>query len=359
MIKKILYNIIFIGILTCFPILSQAQKRAELLGGGGTNFSDKKPDRNGLLTGTHSAVYNLFGFYTYGAYSTHLFTNSNICSMPVGHSYGGGLCYEFQYYYLKLQTGLGVRFQDITTSVYDFTFNDANVSDAWGYPYTLHYDFVDRIDHYKNVQFEIPLLVGSGDKNFYTMAGLKLTLNAASTTKVSSVGSTTATYEQFLGKFEEMDNHGLRKNVDINYSSSRLFEKPFLFDVKASIEFGGEIGTKYQPPVSRYRNSRESQRELQWRIRLAVFCDLSILPMPLDKSANELVTIPQDSKWDFYTFKMNYVHSINKPYNARLRDFYTGVKLTVFLGSLSYITCIICNDAQSEADMANPLRKGL
>ena len=359
MIKKIIYNIIILGLLTCSPTLLQAQKRAELLGGGGTNFSDKKQDHNGLLTGTHSAVYNLFGFYTYGAYSTHLFTNSNICSMPIGHSYGGGFCYEFQYYYLKLQAGLGIRFQQLETSVHDFTLDDSNVTDAWGYPYTLHYDFVNRTDYYKNVQFEMPLLVGSGDKNFYAMAGLKLTLNTISTTKINAIGSTTANYDQFLGKFEEMDNHGLRKNVDINYSSSRLFEKPFFFDLKASIEVGGEIGTKYQPPVSRYRNSREPDKELQWRIRLAAFCDLSLLPLQLDNSTKDLVNIPQETKWDFCTFKMNYIHSINQSYNAHLRDFYAGVKLTVFLGSLSYITCIICNEAQSETDMEDPLRKGL
>lgn len=343
----------------CAPILSHAQKRAELLGGGGTNFSDKKPDRNGLLTGIHSAVYNLIGFYGYGAYSTHLFTNSNVCSMPQGHAYGGGLCYEFQYYYFKAQTGIGVRFQQMTTSVHDFTYKDTKVSDAWGYPYTLRYDFVNRTDHYKNVQFEVPLLFGSGDKNLYAMAGFKFTLNTISNINVNAIGSTTATYDQFLGTFEEMDNHGLRKNVDINYSSSRMFEKPFFFDMKASIEVGGEIGTKYEPPVSRYRNTREPQEELQWRIRLAAFCDLSVFPMQLDKSAKELIDIPSDTKWDFCTFKMNYVHSINQIYNTRLRDFYAGIKLTVFLGSLSYITCIICKDAQSEADMENPYRKGL
>ena len=96
-----LYHMIFIIGLVFINSLSSPiyarvnQKRGELLGGGGTNFSDRKKDQNGLLTGTHSEVRHLFGIYTEGAYSTTLFTNPDICTAPLGYAYGGGFCYDF------------------------------------------------------------------------------------------------------------------------------------------------------------------------------------------------------------------------------------------------------------------------
>lgn len=332
-----------------------AQKRAELLGGGRTNFSDKKKDTNGLLTGMHSEVLHLFGIYTEGAYSSVLFTNPNMSTMPSGYAYGGGICYEFQYYSFKTQIGVGLQVQDHVAKVYDVTMYDHNVSDAWGYPYHLKYDFRERVDTCRNLHLQIPILFGYGGKNIYGMAGVKLNINAYRDIGIKAIGSTTATYDQFFGTFEEMDNHGLRKDVPIQFASQTIFAKPM--SVLASIEVGGEWGTKYHPIVSRMRlkTSEELQKPLQWRIRVAAFCDFGITTARMRPSANELVTIPQNSKWDFCTYKMNHVLSVKQPFCS---DFYVGIKVTAFIGFLRYVQCVLCKD-QSEADMENPFRKDL
>lgn len=350
------YHIFIVIALLC--LLSTpfyAQKRADLLGGGGTNFSDRKKDNNGLLTGVHSEVLHLFGIYAEGAYSSVLFTNADMSTMPSGYAYGGGFCYEFQYYSFKTQIGLGLQIQDHITHVYDVTLYDHQVSDAWGYPYHLKYDFRERVDTCRNVHVQIPLLFGYGAKNVYGMAGVKLNFNAYRYTGIKAIGSTTATYDQFLGTFEEMDNHGLRKDVPIKFSSQTIFAKPV--SVLASVEIGGEWGSKYHPIVSRMRlrTSEELQKNIQWRVRIAAFCDFGITTARMRPTVDELVTIPHDSKWDFCTFKMNHVLSVNQPFCS---DFYAGIKVTAFVGFLPYIKCVLCRD-QSESDMENPFRKDL
>ena len=341
--------------LLATPTAMFAQKRAELLGGGGTNFSDRKKDRNGLLTGVHSEVLHLFGVYTEGAYSSVLFTNPDMNAMPSGYGYGGGFCYEFQYYSFKTQIGLGFRMQDHVTPVYDMSVYDHQVSDAWGYPYHLKYDFRDRVDTCKNVHVQVPVLFGYGDKNVYAMAGVKLNFNVYRYTGISAIGSTTATYDQFLGTFEEMDNHGLRKDVPMYVVSQTAFANQL--SVLASIEIGGEWGTKYHPVISRMRlrTSEELQKNFNWRIRVAAFCDIGVTSARWQPAANELVTIPVGSKWDFDAFKMNHVLSVNQPFCS---DFYVGVKLTAFIGYVPYIKCVLCHD-RSEAVMENPYRKDL
>ena len=353
-----LYHMIFIIGLVFLNSLSSPiyarvnQKRGELLGGGGTNFSDRKKDQNGLLTGTHSEVRHLFGIYTEGAYSTTLFTNPDICTAPLGYAYGGGFCYDFQYYYFKMQIGLGIKMQNLTTHVNDITIHDDHVSDAWGYPYNLKYDFKDRIEHSNNAHLQIPLLLGSGHKNLYALAGVKINLNLNSSTHINTIGTTTGTYDQFSGIFEEMDNHGLRKNVPIDFYDKRNLSA---FDIMASLEIGGEWGTKYRPIVSRYRPASEPLHELEWRVRIAAFVDFGLLT-PKYSNPN-IVEIPTDTKWDFCTFKMNNILSSNTPHNAHLHNFYAGIKLTVFIGSLHYVTCVICGSAQSEADMEHSIKK--
>ena len=340
------FIILILGLLLqcCYIAPLSAEKRGPILGGGGTNFT--KEDRNGLLTGTHSLMRHMFGVYTEGAFSTMLFYDSDACRLPIGHAYGGGVCYDLQRYYFKMQVGLGIRIQDMTTHVNDFTIYDDQVSDALGYPYRLKYDFIHRTDHFRKMHFQLPLLFGTGDKNLYALAGIKLDLTAYKDIKISSFASTSAVYDQFLGNFVEMDNHGLRKHVPITTTLHQPI-KPFDWDLLASIEFGAEWGTEYNPIISRYRPASKPIRESEWRVRIAAFCDLGLLSTR--NFENELVYIPSDYKWDFNRFQQNHVlytrvsHKPSYPLN-----FYAGIKVTFFIGFIDYVYCVLCGDYESE-----------
>lgn len=346
------YVILIIGLLLqwycCAPL--HADNRGTVLGGGGTNLT--RVDHNGLRTGTHSVKRHMFGVYAEAAYSSMLFYNPDVCELPMGYGYGGGICYDYQRYYFKMQIGLGIRMQDMKVKVHNFFIYDDQVSDAWGYPYHLKYDFYNRTDYFRKMHFQLPILFGTGDKNLYALAGFKLNLTAYSDMTIQSVASTTAVYDQFLGKFEEMDNHGLRKYVPITTHMQQwdIATKPFkqlYWDVLASIEFGGEWGSKYRPILSRYRPVRQTNHETEWHVRVAAFCDMGLLNTL--KSENELVHIPSDYKWDFNRFQQNHVLTTNVPHTpSHLHNFYAGIKVTVFIGFLDYIHCVLCEKYDSE-----------
>ena len=85
------YVILIIGLLLqcccCAPL--HADNRGTVLGGGGTNLT--RVDRNGLRTGTHSVKRHMFGVYAEAAYSSMLFYNPDVCELPMGNAYGGGI----------------------------------------------------------------------------------------------------------------------------------------------------------------------------------------------------------------------------------------------------------------------------
>ena len=350
MINRYKHIILTIGcwLLCVSPTVVMAQKRGAVLGGGSTNFSSRQKDDRGLLTGYQSAVRHMFGVYTSGAFFSSLF-NEVSSSVPIGYGVGGGICYDLQRYYFRMQVGLGVRVQTAQTLVKDITMYDYTVSDALGYPYILRYDFKDRVDHCQNVSLQMPLLFGAGFRNMYALGGIKLNMICSSIATTSVIGSTSAKYDQFLGDLTEMDNHGLRKDVQIDYSEKIRYSKSWPFDVLTSIDVGAEWGTEYTPLRQRYQSeTTDDSSEFQWRVRLAAFCDFGLLPV--GQCADKLVDIPQDTKWDFCTFKMNNVLVPDCVSKAGCHNFFVGIKLTLSIGTLPCERCRLLNDYQSEVD---------
>ena len=339
--------------ITCSPLI--AQDRGNKLGGGSTNYSNRREDSRGLRTGYQSVARHMVGVYAIGAYSTTLFNDAGICQLPTGYAFGGGICYDLQRYFFRMQIGLGVRVQDMKTSVGDLDIYDNAVSDAWGYPYHLKYEFRNREDLCQNIHLQIPVLFGAGDRNLYALAGFKVNLNCYNITKSTAIASTSATYDQFFGEFVEMDNHGLRKDVPIHFSETKTLRQLYPIDILASVEVGAEWGTEYTPNTSLFRPEGEPIQEMQWRIRIAAFCDFGLIPF--GRSASQLVEIPQSTKWDFCTFKMNNVLEPFHSSHSHVHNFYLGLKLTLSIGSVRCEHCRLLDNFQSEWDMQNPYRK--
>ena len=317
---------------------------------GITNFSKRNPDTNsrGLRIGVYSATHFLFGIWAEGAFTQPFSISSNILTPSFGGSYGAGICFDFQRYYFRAQLGLGYRVQHLSAHIQDIIIKDDNVTDAWGYPYHLKYDFHNRVDHGTQHSIQIPLLFGSGIGSFYALGGAKIQVNTSTQATTKAECTTTATYDQFLGVFEEMDNHGLRKNVPINYTNT--IEPWTIIDLLASLEAGWEYaGGIRTPGTTKYKPASSKDNAPEWRMRLAVYCDINCLhwvekstKVDINDLPNYLVEIPQTTKWDISTFKMNNLLYSNTKIPG-YSDFSVGVKLTMCFGFYVNSRCVQCN----------------
>ena len=299
----------------------------------------RKVDLGGLLTGLNSSVHYLVGGYVEGAYTQMLHTHPEVVSNTFGGSYGVGLLFELQHFYLKCQTGIGIRRQFINTHIQDFHIYDHSVSDAMGYPYHLRYDFQDWKDQSSYFHVQIPCLLGTSYKYFYGLAGVKLNMLIAASNKVDAICSTSATYDSFLGIFEEMDNHGLRKEVPVSSKGNAL---PLKFDLIASLELGCEFALS--PKDKLEPRSYVPYDRVGARARFALFCDIGTLSMSSKASQQQIVEIPEDYKWDFQKFKLNHMLASDMLSNVPLRNFYAGLRLTLFLDITVDDVCKICGD---------------
>lgn len=332
--------------------LLHAQNRGFVLGGGHTNYSDRKVDRHGLRTGVYADVHHLFGFYLNGAYAAYTSTMPNVSLKPGGMGFGGGICYELQYYYFKFQIGMGVEWEKVKNTVADTIIIDDIVRDARGYPYTLRYDFFSRKDMAWDWHVQLPILFGSAYAGAYFLAGFKLDYALHwGATRVSATGSTSGVYPQYLGLFWEMDNHGMRKNVPIERHGKSLEQR---FDILASLEIGYEFGTelslrsKYKPA-----NKNKWRERYESRFRIAAFADYGLLnTMP--KMNNADIEIPANYKWDFPEFRFEHVFSSARAKQYQLHNLYAGIRLTVLFGTYFDYKCHLCSPFETERDMANP-----
>ena len=346
-----IYRLLLIVMFICSIAGVAAQKpRAYILGGKGTNYSDRKLDHNGLRTGVYADIHHLYGFYADGSFATFHSTLPNVSLLPGGYGLSGGFCYEAQLYYFKLQTGIGIRFQNVRNNVADTVFYDNYVVDARVYPYTLKYEFRHRTDSAWNLHAQIPFLMGAGVSNFYFLSGFKFnyTLNYGKTF-VNAVGETSATYPQYLGHFVEMDNHGLRKGVPIEREGDRLRLR---FDVQLSLEVGAEWG-RILHHRSRYKPVNKGVEQYESRFRVALFADYSIFNI-MPRTEERMLYIPGSYKWDFPEYEFHHVFTTQGGLDSQLRNLYAGIKLTVLFGTFFNYDCRLCGPWESERDMANP-----
>lgn len=335
--------------LSCADIAAQSRlngdgmdRRTNALGGGGSNYSRRRPDRHGLLTHQYSEIHHLFGFSLNAAYSgmqNGVLENS---FLPGGINGGFNVLYDYQRYYFKMQVGAGIQAQSVTNGLADYRLFDESVSDALGYKYTLMYEFDDREDISNNVYLDIPIMLGAGFSDMYFLAGLKYRLPILGSTQVNATVSTSAFYEQYLGHFVEMDNHGMRKNVQVSYMGDALRLKS---DVMLAAEFGYEKvkGRDYEAGFD------GASRPYQFRFRVAAFAEYGLLNQ-MPNTNNLLTIIPPDYKWDFPEFQMNHVFSTSEAHGHTMHNFFVGLRFTILFGALPDEHCILCGPFGSEAD---------
>lgn len=313
-----------------------------------SGFTDKDVNNStDVLFGLHASQYtgshHLIGFSLDGGWSTFLTNMPTVSITPGGGAVGFSLLYEYQYSGILFQTGLGINYQCVYNNIADTSIYHYNMQDTWSsinpVPYTLRHRFEDRRDQAQMVYGHLPLYIGHyipGAKGIgYFLAGVKLQYAFWGNTKQTLKGSTSGLYERYVGVWEEMDNHGFRKDVPIERSGKQLQVK---FDVMAHAEIGYEY-TAFQNPHS-YRIMPNDR--LDWRLRIAGFVDMGIVDI-CPRTNNVYYGIPDATIYDFPTYRMDHVFSTADAKKYWMRNLSVGVRFTMLFGFQGKERCILCD----------------
>ena len=320
-----------------------ADKRMGNLGRSNSHFtlSENKRyiDLMGLRQSDYTGDHHSLGAYVYGGYASVASAAKEIQISPGGYKLQAGGLYEFRHGYFTLQTGAGFMYRNIKSDIGSYCYTNTSmaatwdprwdvVADSWGMAISeLRYDITSRRDELQQVYVQVPILMGINFYGIYALAGITPSLplyqRASTSMNVSSRGS----YSRYLGLgdgnyWEEMDNHGYRKDVPLSRSTLNL---PSRLDLIFSLEAG------YDFKIKDYTH-----------LRLAAYADMSINRISGNTDKRSLY-IPYESKWDFETFEATPVWYSDVANGKFTHHFSAGLKLTILYTFPKTDKCILCS----------------
>lgn len=353
-------------------------------------FSSKDAGRSNNSLGLHSSLHkgsgHYLGFSVDGGWSTFLTNMKEVKSTPGGWAAGGKILYEYHVNNFFFQTGVGAGIQQVTTPLKTdlipegesiFLNGFSNLEVGRQHPMTDPYDgahfnmkhvFGERSDFSELYYAMLPVNFGyyiSGPAGVgYVMLGAQLNYAFGGKTRVNATCTSTAVFDvdqqhSYMGIFEEMDNHGFRKDVPIAAEGNRLPIRiansgGVNLDVIGHIEGGYEFNT-FQP-IQQYRTSKADKMDC--RMRIAAFIDISLPSINprgtnklYDLNVNEAETDPakidaqQRALYEFHSFKMNHVFTTSMANSDKtwVRSFTVGVRFTVMFSLHAQERCILCD----------------
>lgn len=298
-------------------------------------FTDLKGLRKSEYTGHHHSL----GAYVYGGYASVISNSSVITTKPGGYNLRIGGIYEYRYGYFTVQTGLGIMYRTLTTHLNDYRYTNHQmaadwderwntIADTWGMSIDLlTYDINGRTDHLQQLYAQVPILLGMNYYGMYFLAGLTpsvpLWQKATTRMTITSRGS----YDRYYGLgnegyWEEMDNHGYRKDVPFSRSLKHI---PFRLELLLSLEAGYDFHIGKQS-----------------HLRLAAFADCALNNLS-GKTDNRSLYIPFETKWDFETFEANPVWYSDVANGKQVHAWSAGIKLTLLYTFKQPDKCILCS----------------
>jgi len=334
--------------ILCLPVAAQRRystgDKVEYSLEGQRGFTTKDVEnKTDKLFGTHASLYSgshhLFGVSAEGGWSNLITTMPQASNTPGGGSVGLHLLYEFQYSGFIFQTGLGLVYQRIATPIADTVIYHEHMIDPYGAAFTLKHYFYDRTDRCQQLHGQLPLYFGKyffGSVGIgYFLAGLHVNYAFWGNTKQTLRGTTTGMYEQYIGIWEEMDNHGFRKDVPIEREGEQLKLK---FDIMAH----GEIGYEYnfQQGAKDYRVSPSDR--LDARLRVGAFIDFGILNI-CPNTDKPFYETQEETIFDFPTYRMEHVFSTTDARKYWVRNMSVGLRLTFLFALDPEERCILCD----------------
>ena len=313
-----------------------------------SGFSSREVEnQTDALFGLHASLYSgshhLIGLSVDGGWSSFINNMPAARNTPGGGSVGIHFLYEYQYSGLIIQTGIGLAYQRVYTDLADTTIYHYNMDDAWSgiksRKFDLRHTFYDRRDMSQQLYGRIPLYVGHyifGSRGIgYFLGGLHFNYAFWGNTKQTLTGSTAGKYHDFVGVWDEMDNHGFRKDVPIERKGDRL---KLQLDLMVHAEGGYEYNT--QQSAKDYK-VRPSDR-IDCRLRVGAYVDFGILNInPGTKKA--LYGIPDETIYDFSTYQMDHVFSTQDAVRYWMRNLSVGIRFTVLFGFRPAERCILCD----------------
>lgn len=348
-------NLRYIVLIACLmPMLCWSQRRfstsehAEYGLAKQSGFSTKETQsKTDNLFGLHSSLYagahHLIGVSMDGGWSTFLNNVPTAKITPGGGSIGIHLLYEYQYSGFILQTGLGLSYQRVFTDIADTAIYHYDMTDTWSgiipRSFDLRHTFYDRTDMAQQVYGRVPLYLGRyifGNYGIgYFLAGVQLSYSLWGNSKQKLTGSTAGKYHDFVGVWDEMDNHGFRKNVPIERKNDQFNAR---IDLLGHFEMGYEYNT--QQSAKDYR-VRPSDR-MDCRLRFAAFADFGILNTRPEKKL-QFYGIPEETIYDFSTYEMDHVFLTSDADKYWMRNLFVGIRFTVLFGFKPAERCILCD----------------
>lgn len=275
----------------------------------------------GLMSGAYVGTHHLLGAQLDLGYSRYLNSLPEVSPAPGGYTIGAGLTYMYQQERLIVQTGLTLRWHASRDSLSHFTRVD-HATDSRGMPFELTYDFRQRCDHSQDLFVEIPLQVGAYIwAGLYATGGFRARVQVYNHNRATAIGSTSASYDRYIGDWEEMDIHGLRKDVPMSYSGEGVRMR---FELAAV----AELGYEFQLPDDNHITNRR-QDNTDRRFRLAAFADITAFSIR-PGSSEPVYFIPAKTPYDFATFQMRHpMHSLLTE-GQQVRGLNVGLKFTCF-----------------------------
>jgi len=285
----------------------------------------------GLRSDQYYGEHHLLGASIKGAFGS-MFGNSDYTTPGLGWNGTLDFVYEYQHNYLLIQTGFGIRLDNMANQLKDYDL-EKEMADDKNRKYILRYEFTNRTEKYSLFSLQIPALVGAHYHHFYGLAGVNFCLPLSAVAQLSATCTTTGYYPQFDVPFEEMDNHGLRKDVPIGVNNQTFKVN---FDVLAHIELGYDYGV-FEKRTSGYQRKR--QKDLRYRI--AAFADCGLIPMG-KASSLPVIVIPEQYPYDFEMFQLTNLlnSSVNK--EAQIHRFSVGLRFTFLFGFAYKPPCNTC-----------------
>ena len=344
MLRKLSYGLMCLLLLCSLTAIGQTRAVNEYSRNDRLQSSSgKRVNGSGLRTTTYDGVHHLLGLHVDGGYSKMFGNMPNVLNRPGGYTVGLGFDYSYTGRGLILQTGLAVRWQDVSNRVFNDSLVVDPITDSEGIPFRLQYDLTDRVDLSRNLYLQVPVLAGTYFYGAYFLAGVKLNVQLMGNTKTKLNVTTTATYDRYIGPWEEMDNHGIRKEVEEVRNGGKLNLK---FDVLATAEIG------YEWSLGNYgKKGYRKQSAKDYRVRLGAFVECGLLDI-MPKGDKRSYVIPEKSRYDFSTFEFNHMFFTSEATKYHVRNFFTGLRLTFFFyGKQSTEKCILCGPLGDEIKM--------
>lgn len=324
--------IIALLLLTVLSVAAQTRIQDER----GREYKKPKFKTNsaGLYTDQYDGVHHLVGLQVDGAYSTFLQSSDVMSSAPGGYALGASLQYAYLNGPFFIQTGVGVRWQDVKNKVANQQ-EQRDMLDATSTLSHMTYSFEQRMDETRELYAQIPIYVGGYFHGGYIMGGLKASMPVYGDTRLNMLVSSTAKYDGVIGPIEEMDNHGIRKEVPLTPDQQKGGALKLRFDVLGVIEGGYELAFSNKGKPGYHRSKMNDQR-----VRIGAFAEFGILNIT-PKTQNELFVVPGTSPYDFQTFEYN--HALSTGQVSSAHNFFAGIRITYFFyGVLSKEKCLLC-----------------